>query len=274
MDFNVDKSASLTPEIKSITHDMGTEMPHSGAYCNVHEAGSYLCRVCGHVLYRSEHKFSSNCGWPSFDESVGQAITRILDSDGRRMEIRCAHCQCHLGHVFEGEGFTAANTRFCVNSLCLDFVSSTEVQQSEEVILGGGCFWGVQAKLNDLSGVIFSEVGYCGGDVPNPSYELVCQGKSGHVETCRVIFDTKLVSLEEVMAYFLSIHDPTQANGQGPDIGAQYQSVVFCHTPQQRLIVQKEMAKMVGIQTQVRTMSTFWPAEAYHQNYHQRILKR
>lgn len=112
----------LTPEELRIIEFKGTEYPFTGEYTDLDEPGSYICRRCNATLYRSEDKFHSGCGWPAFDDEVNGAVRRIPDADGRRVEIVCAACGGHLGHVFEGEGFTAKNTRHCVNSLSMRFV--------------------------------------------------------------------------------------------------------------------------------------------------------
>ena len=112
----------LSPEEERIIVHKGTEAPYSGEYDNVFDDGTYICRRCNSPLYHSQDKFHSDCGWPSFDQGVSGAVKRLPDPDGRRVEIECATCSAHLGHVFEGEGFTEKDTRHCVNSLSMQFI--------------------------------------------------------------------------------------------------------------------------------------------------------
>ena len=112
----------LTAEEERIIVYKGTERPFTGDYNNNKETGTYICRRCNTPLYLSQDKFDSHCGWPSFDDEIKGAVTRIKDADGRRVEIVCSNCQAHLGHVFEGERFTEKDTRHCVNSLSMLFV--------------------------------------------------------------------------------------------------------------------------------------------------------
>jgi peptide-methionine (R)-S-oxide reductase len=113
---------ALTPEEERVIVHKGTERAFTGKFYKHKEPGIYICKHCNAPLYKSKDKFDSNCGWPSFDDQIKNAVTRVPDSDGFRIEIICSNCGGHLGHVFEGEGFTGKNTRHCVNSISLEFV--------------------------------------------------------------------------------------------------------------------------------------------------------
>ena len=151
-----------------------------------------LIHVKGVMLrfFIQSDKFDSNCGWPSFDDEIDGAVTRVPDADGRRTEIVCANCGGHLGHVFEGEGFTEKNTRHCVNSISMNFVPEDKKQDSktEKAIFAGGCFWGVEYYMEKNPGVISVTSGYTGGHVKNPTYEDVLSKRSGHIEAVEIDF--------------------------------------------------------------------------------------
>lgn len=260
----------LTAEEQRVIIDKGTEMPWQGIYTDHKEEGTYLCKQCDAPLYRSNDKFDSHCGWPSFDDEIDGAVKRVPDTDGRRTEIICANCGGHLGHVFLGEGFTSKNTRHCVNSISLTF---EPVQpNTARAIFASGCFWGTEYHLQKVAGVISTTVGYTGGSKENPTYKEVCYTNTGHAEAVEVIYDPAKVSYEELAILFFETHDPTQVNRQGPDVGMQYRSEVFYRDDEQKDTAEKLIGilenKGYDIATQVTEATTFWPAEDYHQDYY------
>ncbi len=143
--------------------------------------------------------------------------------------------------------------------------------------LAGGCFWCLEAIYNDLKGVLSVESGYSGGSVPNPSYELVCTGKTGHAESVQITYDPAIISYKDLLDVFFSIHDPTTLNRQGADVGPQYRSVIFYHSPEQKSEAERVMAEISAahlwpnpLVTEVVPLKVFYPAEEYHQEYFRR----
>lgn len=270
------KTNSLTPTIYAIVQNKETEQSFSGEYDNSEDAGTYLCRRCGLALFRSHTKFHSGCGWPSFDEEVKNSVKQVPDKDGKRTEILCSRCDAHLGHVFFGENFTNRNTRHCVNSLSLDFVPNLTILDTEEAIFAAGCFWGVEFYFKKLKGVLKTKVGYTGGQTQAPTYKEVCDKDTGHYEAIRVVYDPNIINYETLAKYFFEIHDPTQINGQDPDIGEQYLSVAFYYDDVQKNIILNliKILKNKGfdVATKVLPVTIFWPAESYHQNYYSKKM--
>ncbi len=270
--------SELTDFERSIIVECNTEAPFTGEYCNNHRDGTYYCRRCGVALYRSADKFDSGCGWPSFDDEVEGAVARRPDPDGQRVEIVCAACGAHLGHVFDGEGYTLKNIRHCVNSASIDFEREKcgegvpDGGRLENAIFAGGCFWGVEHLMRKLEGVKSVVAGYTGGALRNPSYEQVKSGATGHVEAVWIVFDPALVSYRTLLRYFFEIHDPTQHDGQGPDVGSQYLSKVFWVGDEQRQIAEQTIEELrtrgYDVATELRPAVRFWRAEDYHQEYY------
>jgi len=144
-------------------------------------------------------------------------------------------------------------------------------------VLGGGCFWCLDAVFRDLEGVNTVESGYAGGSTADPTYEQVCSGRTGHAEVVRVAFDPAILTFRDLLRVFFTIHDPTTLNRQGNDVGTQYRSVIFCETPEQRADAQAVIAELSGqglwrdpVVTQIAGKATFYPAETYHQDYFER----
>ena len=267
--------APLTNHEAWVIQQGGTERPFSGQYDDFYHEGQYHCRQCGKPLFSSESKFKSGSGWPSFDDALLGAIKRVPEADGRT-EIRCASCDGHLGHVFEGEGFTEKNTRYCVNSVSLSFAESLNTAASEaaKAYFAGGCFWGVEYAFDEQAGVLHAVSGYMGGHQTSPSYQQVVAGNTGHLETVEVTYNPNQISYEQLVSLFFTIHNPEQANGQGVDIGPQYLPAVFVRTPEEQRIVQAAIDKLESQGKRVATQiihkteqTVFWPAEEYHQDY-------
>jgi peptide-methionine (S)-S-oxide reductase len=148
---------------------------------------------------------------------------------------------------------------------------ATEIR-TEKATFGAGCFWQVEAEFRQLPGVVDTVVGYEGGQVDTPTYEQVCGGTTGHVEVCQVTFDPSKIGYEELVEKYFQIHDPTQLNRQGPDIGSQYRSVIFAHSDEQaeiaRQVIERTQPRFPDpIVTEVEPAQPFWRAEDYHQCY-------
>jgi peptide methionine sulfoxide reductase msrA/msrB len=281
-------ATKLTPEEREVILAKGTERAFCGNLVDNHKDGVYVCRLCGLPLFASGAKFDSGTGWPSFFQPVDKDHIRE-ESDRSygmvRTEIDCARCGAHLGHVFDDGPRDKTGLRFCVNSVSLVFHEKGEElpaesrpMRTETAYFAGGCFWGVEDRFAQVPGVVDAVSGYMGGKSKSPTYEEVCTHESGHAETVKVVYDPAKVSYHKLLEFFFKIHDPTQLNRQGPDIGDNYRSAVFAATPEQekqaKAFVEEEQKndpRFKGRQVVTQVVGPgpkFYEAEEYHQDYH------
>jgi len=273
----------LDEETIRITQRAGTERPFCGTLLDNKKDGFYACVVCGLPLFTSDHKFTSGTGWPSFYSSFaeGHVLSRVDTSfDLDRMEITCARCSSHLGHVFD-DGPEPSGKRYCLNSASPHFYEegeevpkSSKPVDTEIAYFAGGCFWGVEHWLQQGVGVINVESGYMQGTQEKPAYKDVCSGKTGHAETVKVTFDPSVITFEQLLEAFFKLHDPTQVNRQGPDIGTQYRSGVWTVSKEQQTKAVAFIKKLresnryaAEIATEIEPAKTFYRAEDVHQDY-------
>ena len=285
MRSDVEWKQLLKNEQYRIMRHAGTEPAFCGGLLNNKEDGVYTCAGCSLPLFASGAKFESGTGWPSFYQPVGpeNILERADMSHGMvRTEILCPRCESHLGHVFP-DGPAPTGLRYCLNSVSLKFVAKTEFSNIAEnvdasevgvMVVAGGCFWCVEAVFEEVDGVLDAVSGYAGGDASTANYEAVCTGTTGHAEAVRLVYDPARVNYEDLLRIHFATHDPTTLNRQGADVGPQYRSAIFYANEDEKKLAEAFLEDLRDsgqfpkpIVTTLETLTEFYSAEPYHQNY-------
>jgi peptide-methionine (S)-S-oxide reductase len=183
-------------------------------------------------------------------------------------------CLYVINGCFEKKEAVKMNSSQVQNNTVQTTELAGEPSQYKKATFTAGCFWGVETAFSEMPGVISTTVGYTGGTTENPSYKQVCSGTTGHAEAVEITYDPSRVSYEQLLEVFWNIHDPTTYNRQGPDVGAQYRSAIFYHTPEQLAEAKNSIEKLErsgrfegSIVTEIKPAAKFYPAEEYHQQY-------
>lgn len=258
--MNPEYTSHLSEQEYDVLVNKATDRPGSYGYTDFFEEGIYHCRACGAELYKSDTKFHSGCGWPSFDAEIPGSVTRHTDrAFGMvRTEIVCANCGGHLGHVFEGEHFTSTNTRHCVNTSSIVF----HPKNKKTCYIGVGQFYAAQSALQKIPGVLYTEVGYATTLATAPVYTNVEYGSVDAVEVVKVEYDPSVVTYKELLEKSAEVYTASQLN--------QFRLAFYTTSPEQHNIAESVMKQLQssGKQVpQVADLPQYFKATAEHQNY-------
>ncbi len=264
----------LTPEQFHITQEQGTERPFSCPLNEEHGKGIFYCVCCQNPLFESGFKFDSGTGWPSYSKPVSSksvTITRDESAGMVRDAVSCQRCGAHLGHVFE-DGPKPTGLRYCTDGTALIFQAKILPKTLSKATFAAGCFWCTGAIFQNIKGVKEAVAGYSGGKEANPTYEQVGGGSTGHAEAFEVYYDSQEVSYNDLLRVYFASINPLQVNGQGPDNGLQYRSIIFYNNATEKAAAEefiKNMQKNYSqpISVEIKPFEKFWQAENYHQNY-------
>ena len=290
-----DAIKALTPDQYRVTQRNGTERAYSGEFWLHDEPGIYVDVVSGEPLFASVDKFDSRTGWPSFTKPVdGRNVVTKRDFTMLfpRTEVRSAHGDSHLGHVFKDGPRNRGGLRYCINSAALRFVHRDDLEaqgysdyvtlcskedsmsQYKTATLAGGCFWGMQDLIRRQPGVVSTRVGYTGGRNANATY----RNHPGHAEAIEIVYDPAQTDYRALLEFFFQIHDPSTKDRQGNDLGSSYRSAIFYVDDEQKQVALDTIADVDAcglwpgkVVTEVAPASDFWEAEPEHQDYLLRI---
>ena len=291
---DADLKAKLSDLQYYVTQKNGTERPFDNAYWNHKEPGIYVDIVSGEPLFSSLDKFKSGTGWPSFTsplESANVVENKDLSHGMTRVEVRSKNADSHLGHLFN-DGPEPTGLRYCINSASLRFVPADRLQAEgyaeyaslfgtaqgranpnpRTAVLAAGCFWCTEAIYEAQPGVLDVISGYAGGSTENPTYQQVGSQETGHTESIEITYDPAVTSYRTLVDLLWKTFDPTDGSGVWPDFGDSYRPVVFYSTEDERKQAEasrdhEQQFHGKPIQTEIKALEKFYPAEKYHQDF-------